>query len=353
MKSTKVFAECHFLDVGQGTSNVILLGEGRGIVIDCGRSSKIPLALLRRYVSYIDALIVSHNDRDHHGGASEIIAAYPKAIENTFLLQDRPVEQIALYDFIKQAAENGQLLSPPQRLERGASPRNIYIDEKKDLSLDIIFPTLLDNIDAQASDHPNETSAVLVLSCGKRRIVFPGDSTVNSWRSINKSIGNVLSADILCVPHHGGNITRRQQKNESQNAFLLKRQRELDWLYSKGVKCKYAIVSTGTANIYKHPATDTILTLRKNGAHVLCTQITKHCCKDLEKLRPGVRHPGKHSQSTVKRSVTQTGNSRNVACAGTIVTEIGPDAITICRLDEHQEGLKRLKQSPNGHPLCQ
>lgn len=48
-------AECWFLDVGQGTSNVILLGERRGIVIDCGRSARVPLHLLRRYVRRLAA----------------------------------------------------------------------------------------------------------------------------------------------------------------------------------------------------------------------------------------------------------------------------------------------------------
>jgi hypothetical protein len=43
-------AECYFLDVGQGTSKVILLGERRGIVIDCGRSAWVPLQGHRRYV---------------------------------------------------------------------------------------------------------------------------------------------------------------------------------------------------------------------------------------------------------------------------------------------------------------
>jgi hypothetical protein len=33
-----VAAECYFLDVGQGTSNVILLGGLGAIVIDCSRS---------------------------------------------------------------------------------------------------------------------------------------------------------------------------------------------------------------------------------------------------------------------------------------------------------------------------
>ena len=78
----------------------------RGIVIDCGVSGRVPLLLLRRYVDQIVALIVSHNDKDHHGGASDIIAAYPNAIDHVYFLQDRPVEQISLYGVVKRAMED-------------------------------------------------------------------------------------------------------------------------------------------------------------------------------------------------------------------------------------------------------
>ena len=64
--SSHPICECWFLDVGQGTSNVILLGGGRAIVIDCGpRGSRETLAVLTRYVDTIEALIISHNDADH------------------------------------------------------------------------------------------------------------------------------------------------------------------------------------------------------------------------------------------------------------------------------------------------
>ena len=60
--------EVYFVDIGKGTSNLILLGQSRTIVIDCGKNSGILLQLLKRFhVQEIDRLILSHNHDDHVG----------------------------------------------------------------------------------------------------------------------------------------------------------------------------------------------------------------------------------------------------------------------------------------------
>jgi competence protein ComEC len=348
----KSVAECHFLDVGQGTSNVILLGGRRGIVIDCGVSGRVPLLLLRRNVDQIVALIVSHNDRDHHGGASDIIAAYPNAIDHVYFLQDRPVEQISLYGVVKRAMDEGQLLAAPVRLERDDAPRVVFSEPASDLSLELLFPAFVDNLDAQSAAQPNETSAVLLLSCGKRKIVFPGDSSIGDWRRIRGRLGGPISADILSVPHHGGNLALRRRRNESDADYDTRVQRDLLWLYSEGVRCRFAVVSVGTINQHGHPRPSTVSALRSSGAHVLCTQVTRQCHDDLEHLRPGVRRADYPSQSRGDPDFTGSGGSRNVACAGTVVAEIGSQEVIIRRFDEHQHGVDGLLASPDGHPLC-
>lgn len=352
MTQGKTVAECYFLDVGQGTSNVILLGQRRAIVIDCGPSGRIPLLLLRRHVDHIVALIVSHNDRDHHGGASGIIAAYPNAIDRVFFLQDRPIERVALYGLVKRALQEGTMLAEPVRLERDDALRVLFADPERDLSLELLFPSFRDNLDAQARTQPNETSAVLVLFCGKRRIVFPGDCPVEEWRRIRQRLGCPLRADILSVPHHGGNIAERRRSSESPGQYESRVQADLRWLYSDGIPCRLAIVSVGTANDYGHPNEACVTALRSTGADVVCTQITPRCHDTLESLRPGVIPPDSPSQSRRAHDVTQGGRSRNVACAGTVVSEIGPETVRIRRFDEHQRAVDSLSGSPAGHPLC-
>ncbi len=343
MTATNFTAECFFLDVGQGTSNVVLLGERRGIVIDCSPTPRVPLSMLKRYVDRIVALVVSHNDRDHCDGAAGIITAFPRAIDRVFLLQDRPVERIRLYAVIRAAMEKGTLPAPI-RLERQEEPRELYTDPTRELSLELLFPTFVDNLDAQAAASPNATSAVLALHCGHRRIIFSGDSTLDDWRRIRSDLGAPIHADIFGIPHHGANVGGRGGDNEAAPG--------LRWLYTESVRCRYAVISVGTSNPYGHPAPATIEALRRSNAVVVCTQITRQCHDDLESLRPGVLSPSAHSRSTWRSDFTSRGNSRNLACAGTVVSEIGPDAVTVRRLALHQSGVDRLSASAGGHALC-
>ena len=347
----RVNAECYFLDVAQGTSNVILLGQRRAVVIDCGRSASVPLKLLRRYVDEIVALVVSHNDRDHHGGAAAILCAYPKAIHQLYFLQDRPIEHLSLLATAKRELEAGNLLRPPIRLERGERPRIIYRDSNADLTLELLFPTFLDNLDAQAASSPNASSAVLALSCGSRRVIYPGDATIEEWRRIHARLGAPIQADVISVPHHAGNISQRAGR-EDDCSFEVRARGELQWLYRQAVRCDHAVVSVGTSNAYRHPREPTVRMLVASNTVVICTQITAQCHDDLESLRPGVIRPLPPAQSRSQRDSTRGGRSRNIACASTVLVEVGTDHIVIRRLQQHQDAVDGLCHSPDGHPLC-
>ncbi len=74
--------EVFFLDVAQGTCQVIMLGQRRAIVIDCGiRNDRIVLQFLRRMgVEHIERLIVSHCHGDHIGGAVSVLGAFQNPI---------------------------------------------------------------------------------------------------------------------------------------------------------------------------------------------------------------------------------------------------------------------------------
>lgn len=330
---------------------MILLGQRRAIVIDCGRSAFVPLKLLRRYVDQIVALIVSHNDSDHHGGAADILAAYSGAVDQLYFLQDRPIEQLKLYATAKNELDAGNLLNPPIRLERQDGPRIIYQDRDAALSLQLLFPTFLDNLDAQVAGSANASSAVLLLSCGSRRVIYPGDAGIGEWRRINARIGETIPSDVIAVPHHGGNLSK-QGKRETDQQFATRMRDELDWLYRQAVRCDHALVSVGTINNYGHPKEAAIHALRAANVVVMCTQITRRCHDNLEALRPGVVRPILPARSRPGEDLSPSGRSRNVACASTVLVEIGPDRVAIQRLKEHQDAVDGLCLSPNGHPLC-
>lgn len=332
-----VSAETYFLDVGQGTANVILLGDGRAIIIDCGprSSSHVLLQLLNRYVSIIEALVLSHNDDDHVGAAPTIISRYPKAIRRIYRVQDRDVKTDKIAKLLSQELRAGNLLQPPFDLCCEESARELFFDPLTGIQLVSVAPTHWETQEAQLVGNTNLASAIVVLKCAERRIVFAGDSHVSQWRTVSRNHGGPLNCDVLAVSHHGGKCW---SNNANESA-------ELAWLYSDGVRCKHAVISVGTSNNFnnkRHPNQNVAAAIRTSGAAILCTQITSQCCSDLESLRPGVRLPVSMSRSSSKPDKTSSGRSANVACAGTVIAEVSPNEVRIRQLADHQLGVDNL-----------
>ena len=334
-----IAAECYFLDVGQGTCNIILLGERRAIVIDGGPCRAFsPLKILKDCrVEYLDALVVSHNDDDHCGGAETLLGEYPRQIGQIYFLEDRVGRLNNFLARVRQEEECGNLLQRPRRLE---APRVIYEDYQRRLTLEVMFPEMLDNIDAREREEPNETSGVLVLQCGTRRVVFAGDVEYEQWRALSGDGKYPIVCDVLAAPHHGGGLSARDQA------------RRHEWVYQRALRCKYGVVSVGSVNQPGHPKRVHIESLRKSGAVVLCTQITEQCCDDLERLRPGVIPPRVPGRSKPNKDVSGSGRSRHVACAGTVLVEIGPELVNVKRVTDHQRAVDDLQTTDTGHPLC-
>ena len=340
--------ECFFLDVGQGTSQVILLGDRRAIVIDGGPSAEIPLPFLDRYVDTIEALIVSHNDADHQRGAAQILLEYRDAIKHLHFLEDRPLDGIGIYRLAKEMLLHKSII----RLERNENYHLLYEDKTADLYLELLFPTYVDNLEARSAGDSNSTSAVLALHCGTRRIVFSADATITAWKSINHRLGGPSPSDIFVVPHHGGIVWSRQQGGESAPQYENRVRQDLRWLYTSAFPADFAVVSVGTSNPYDHPRQWVVEELRRANSTVLCTQITSQCAADLEQVRVlGAREVCQPCRSTKVRD-QKDGVSRNVACAGTVLATLGPNEVVIRGVKDHQDWVDDLARTSFGQPLC-
>ena len=344
-----VAAECYFLDVGQGTCGVLYLGGGRAVIIDGGPVTGIPSSLLWDLgVRTIEALIVSHNDRDHLDGALAILSDYRDAVRAVFFLVDRDPLNMRIIDLLNIINHSRTRRNLREirifRLERSREPLVVFEDQRLDLSLDLLYPDYVANIRAHRASKPNATSGVLRLSCGQRTVIFAGDSPVTAWTWIHGNMGTVR-CDLLAVPHHGGVVWKGRSAGRIR--------KELEWLYSEAIRCRFAIISTGTSNAEGHPRAESIRAIRnatdETGVRpgILCTQLTKRCCSDPKQFSPGVIPPHRSSLS-----VADLVSGRSVACAGTVIVEIGPEEIEIHRLGAHQEKVDELSRREGGHPLC-
>ena len=349
-------AECWFLDVGQGTSNIILLGDGRAIVIDCGPlGCNVPLSFLKRYVSVIEQLILSHNDSDHDGGAAGIIQAYPRAIKKIRFLSDRPSGYMRVFQVLKHERRAGNLLCEPERLEALENPQCVFSDVNSGIELRLLYPTFTESLEAQGAGarRPNVTCGVLALFCGRRSVVFSGDATSETWEALASRLSSKLPlrCDVLAVPHHGGHLLPRKI-GETDDEHRDMEEKFLRRLYSEILYPRYSVISVGTSNKFGHPIPATITAISSLGIRVLCTEMTPHCSSDLESVRPGLVTPASPSRSTHQVRKTSAGRSKDVGCCGSIIAEIGAEKVAISRWTEHQIALDNAVDAGTVRPLC-
>jgi len=334
--------EVYFLDVGQGTCQIVLLGERTAIVVDCGvQSDRLAAQFLKRYgVEHISRLIVSHSHGDHVGGAVNILGEYQDRIERICFVQDDLFLESRFWGRISELLKDGVLAEQQLvRLERTDRPQLVWSDAGTEAKLRTYSPTAAENLLAQDALQQNPTSAVLFFDCGKNRLVFAADSDVGQWRQIRERSGRTLRCNVLSVPHHAGLVHGSAD--------------ELKWLYSEAIRAEVAVISVGTNNTHDHPRNDVIEALKAAGAKVICTQITRKCCSELERLRPSVLRPiHLLGRSSPKRDVTRRGSSRNLACAGTVLVHVTSTTLAVDRIDEHQAAVDHRAGKPHGHPLC-
>jgi beta-lactamase superfamily II metal-dependent hydrolase len=338
--------EIFFLDVGQASCNVILLGNKQAIVIDGGSGrGALPLRFLKRCgVEKIAALIVTHSHADHIGGATAILGDFGSNIDRIWFVDDGKFNQSEFWfrvlEFIDERTLPRDCL---RRLEHTDSPQIVWADPSSVATLRVFAPIAAQNLIAKEANNQNATSAVLILdfkSTNKvNRIVFAADSQLQEWQDIFQKYGNVI-CDVLSVPHHGGHVGGKAEDTE--------------WLYSTAISADVALISAATTSKH-HPRIEVVEALTRNGTKVMCSQISNRCTKDLEGAREtGIPLLHSSQSSTVpkfKTTPTKKQKSIRVPCAGTVRVELGPSTLKVDSAIEHQQFVQSLTTSPVC-PMC-
>ena len=136
-----------FVDVGQGTCQIILTGNRKAIVIDSGSSPKTVLRTLRLLrVDTIELLCVSHSHKDHAGGAATwtrktrtrpsatagLLVDYEGAIERIAYVFDSQMKDTAFCQYLvnmlkRNTIRKEQLLN----IEASAKPKPIWNGDRR------------------------------------------------------------------------------------------------------------------------------------------------------------------------------------------------------------------------------
>ncbi len=234
-------AKVHFIDVGQGDSELIVT-EDKTVLIDCGEreySGDVIKYIKTLGISRLDYVICTHPHSDHIGGMSDVINEFdvgsvimPKVQESvtpTTSSYSRLIDVIAKRDIPVRYGKNGVKLS----LSEGS-----YIE--------LLSPV-------KDYEDLNNYSVTARFVHGSTAFLFTGDIEKEAEQDILDT-GENLRAQVIKVPHHGSSTS-------SSYAFV------------KAVKPDYAVFEVGSPNDYGHPHKETIETYSDFGCSFLRTDM--------------------------------------------------------------------------------
>jgi competence protein ComEC len=229
--TTSLSLSVYFIDVGQGDSILIDLGQTE-VLIDGGEKSPGVVDYIRKYVDGpLEVMIATHPHDDHIGGLIEVLEKFE--VKEIWLNGDNSTSK-TFSDFMNLVyAEKAAIYEA----ERGK------LIKTGDLTFTVLNP------DKPLSTDSNRNSIVVNLVYGNVDFLFMGDADRQAESSM---LGLVPDVDVLKVGHHGSQYS-------SSPAFLAI------------AKPEVAIYSAGKGNVYGHPNAETINNLKQIGAKIYGT----------------------------------------------------------------------------------
>ena len=207
-------------DVGQGTA-VLVRTAGHTLLYDTGpryspesdAGHRVLRPLLQALGDRPDAVVLSHSDTDHTGGAEAVHAAYPQAQWLSSLGAGHPL--------LLALAQRSPLTH-----EACAAGRHWQWDGVR---FEFLHPT--PSVAERAS--PNALSCVLRVSNQKASALLTGD--VEAAQEASLLAQGLTPVDVLLVPHHGSRTSSTRELLEQ-------------------LRPRWSVVQAGYRNRFGHPA---------------------------------------------------------------------------------------------------
>lgn len=225
----------HFIDVGQGDSIFIDIGDNE-ILIDGGEISPGVTDYIKPYVQgKLEVVVATHPHDDHIGGLISVLQKYD--VGEIWINGDNSTTN-TYKNFMKVIySENADV----HTARRGDTIHS------RTLNLTVLNPVQPLTLDA------NNNSIVLNLSYGNTDFLFTGDAGEQAEKVMLSKSGMKLSdVDILKVGHHGSSSATTQD-------FLT------------AIHPEVAVYEAGIGNPYGHPHQEVIDRLKANNVKIYGT----------------------------------------------------------------------------------
>ena len=229
------------LDVGQG--DAILVRDGRrALLVDGGgwalgdvAGSVLVPTLAAAGLRKLDAVVLTHPDRDHCRGLVQLLDRLPVA--EVWMASGWPARSCAGELFLRRSVRR-------RVVWRGASER---LGRWR-------FRMLAPGPTGPASGRSNDGSLVILAEAEGERFLLTGDLEAAGERSLVAREGEELTAGVLKLAHHGS-------KSSSSDRLLA------------AVAPRVAVASAGAGNPYGHPSQVVLERLARAGVPLLRTDL--------------------------------------------------------------------------------
>lgn len=164
--------------------------DGEAVLLDTGEDTSaaaILAAMKAENVTSLEAMILTHFDKDHIGGAAEILRQVPvKTIYRTGFTSDSDL-YFALLDAMNASGAEIITLEDTQTFSAAGADFTLY-------------PPLADHY---SNSEDNNSSIIAGVSCGSCSLLFTGDAEKKRLKEFLSRQYDGTQYDFLKVPHHG------------------------------------------------------------------------------------------------------------------------------------------------------
>ena len=230
------------LDVGHGDSILVRTPAGQTVLVDAGSQEagrhQVVSCLRDAGITSLDALVLTHTDEDHLGGAIPLL------------------QQVAVKRLLTNGARDDTMSA--RRVRALASARGIpetvlaagmTLQGDPGAVIEVLHPPA--GLVPGTAPTSNDNSVVLRVAKGNVSLLLTGDIEEGGLPWLLRREGS-LGAAVLKVPHHGSRLGRAGER------------------LFRAVKPRLAILSVGHA--HGLPAAETVQALREAGATLYSTR---------------------------------------------------------------------------------